>query len=213
MKKQLKVGDVLVAINEGRLPALSTSRGRAALVIGKEYKICRIDEEDFEIQSEIGAAHCFDISEFRDFFRIPTEAPTDEADIQVGDVLIAINEGRTTPNNERTLTIGKGYEILGFAEHDEAEHFVIISDLGDEHYFPTGRLGEFFKSKNIDSAYKKGKSVIFMTHQVLGLTEPGVFVQHRDKDGFNCMRENLRFKITPDHAWANVEERAVRYEE
>ena len=68
MKRDLKVGDVLIAIDRCKL----NHSNEYALKIGKEYKIRALDdyEKCFKIKSESFNVHEFDYSDLDRFFTI-----------------------------------------------------------------------------------------------------------------------------------------------
>lgn len=63
-----------------------------------------------------------------------------KSEIKIGSVLTSINECVMNSGNYKTLTIGKGYEVI---EMNEDELCVIDDDLR-KHYFEIEDLNSFF---------------------------------------------------------------------
>lgn len=71
--------------------------------------------------------------------------------VKVGTILIAIDECVMEDSNEKTLTVGKEYEVRSCKEptpYDLRTTFGVIDDIGDTHWFDVQCIHEFFKIKS-----------------------------------------------------------------
>lgn len=74
----MKPGDKLTAID----PCVMENTGEHALIVGKQYKICAIDNEQIFIQSELFGDHKFPLDCIHEFFDV--ESITEPALFELG---------------------------------------------------------------------------------------------------------------------------------
>ena len=121
MKRELKVGDVLVA----RSTHYALSDNKVVLIIDNEYKVKKLDPKFFYIIGENKKSQKFPLDSLKDYFTIkPKKKETVKVEAKVDDIQVG-DEYKGKSN-------GRGYSIIAMSIKDD---FYRLKINGEDYFF------------------------------------------------------------------------------